>query len=61
MELVPVHSPARKMYWLSIHQSILDFFLDWSVHQSTSPKYILIHDLLNKKLREINFFANFFV
>ena len=29
-------------------QSILDLFLDWSVHQSTSPKYILIHNFLNK-------------
>ena len=48
MEPVPVPSPARKMYWLPIHQYILDLFLDWSVHQYTSPKYILIHNFLNK-------------
>ena len=48
MEPVPVPSPARKMYWLPIHQSILDFF--WT-GQSTNPpvkKYILIHNFLNK-------------
>ena len=39
MEPVPVPSPARKMYWLPIHQYFLEFFLYWSVHQYTSPKH----------------------
>ena len=41
MEPVSVPSPALKMYWLPIHQYILVFVLDWSVHQS-SPKYMSI-------------------
>ena len=39
MEPVPVPSPARKMYWLPIHQYFLEIFLYWSVHQYTSPKH----------------------
>ena len=39
------------MYWLPIHQSILKFFLYWSVHQSTNPKSNLILNFREMKCR----------
>ena len=49
------------MDWLPIHQYIFDFAFGLAIHQYNSPKYILIHNFLNKNYVKMNFFTNLFV